>query len=476
MREVSKRPLRGPQTEIIRKIEAHIHNHDGNIMTIKSARQTGKNEVSAILHRRHLLRRQHSPFYQCWIRTAPTHKPQVVNSKKRLREHLNLSASNIIRHPLFARERLSKEEGYIWRLGNAAVEFLSSGPHSNVVGATASTCLDMDEAHKIDKDKFDEDFAPFTADTNAGTLLWGVGGNGMDTLQWYIDSNHDQKKDHLNLCFPCDVWMEIHPPYAAHVEGRVNVLGWDHPIIMTQYRLLSIAARGRFINPKQAMGLFKSKHHRCKSPRHGRRYQMTVDVAAGNEEFNPDNLLEGFEDVDTDSSSVIIYETTDEMSQNGIFPIVNIVDVIWLTGTDIGIDEDVVESAIKLWNPEKVAIDGVGVGRQLAENMTRKFGPSMIKMYIASDTDVSEDCFGTLARLNADSIKMFMNDDSPEWREFEKQVTHTQYQAQKGKMKLIKPKSDKHIDIVKCMTYIDRNKPVAGVMQMFADGGDYSVD
>lgn len=473
MREVSKRPLRGPQAEMIKKTEAHVSRHDGNIMTIKSARQTGKNEISAILHRRHLLRRQHNPFYQCWIRTAPTHKPQVVNSKKRLREHLNLSTSNIIRHPLFAREKLSKEEGYIWRLGNAAVEFLSSGPHSNVVGATASTCLDMDEAHKIDKDKFDEDFAPFTADTNAGTLLWGVGGNGMDTLQWYIDSNKDNKKDHLNLCYPCDIWMEIHPPYRAHVESRVNVLGWDHPIIMTQYRLLSIAARGRFINAKQAMSLLSGQHHRCRAPRHGRRYQMTVDVAAGNEEFNPDNLLEGFEDVDTDSSAIIIYEVTDEMSLNGIFPIVNIMDIIWLTGTDIGVDEEVVDDAIELWNPDKVTIDGVGVGRQLSENMVKKYGPSMVKMYIASDTDVSEDCFGTLARLNSDSIKMFLNDDSPEWRQFEKQLTHTQYQAQKGKMKLIKPKSDKHIDIVKSMTYIDRNHPVAGIVQLFADGGDY---
>lgn len=476
MRHLSRRPLRGPQAEMVNKCEAHIARHDGEVMTIKSSRQTGKNDVTAVMQRRHLHRRQNDPLYQCWIRTAPTHKPQIVNSKKRLREHLNLSTSNIIRHPLFSNERLTKEEGYIWRLGNAAVEFLSSGPQSNVIGGTASTVLDMDEAHKIDKDKFDEDFAPFTADTNAGTLLWGVGGNGLDTLQWYIDSNNDRGKGHLNLFYPCDYWMDVHPPYREHVEKRVNVLGWDHPVILTQYRLKSIAAKGRFINTKQAMSMYGRTHERIRSPKYGRRYQMIVDIAGGNEEFNPDNLLQGFEDVDTDSTAVIIYEVTDQLSKNGIFPIIRIVDIIWLTGTDIGIDEDMVKTAIKHWSPEKVCIDAVGVGKQLAESMVRSFGPSMINAYTASDTDVSEDCFNTLARLNADSIKMFSDDDSPEWREFERQITHTQYASQKGKMKLIKPKSDKHIDIVKALTYLNQNNPVGGVMELFATGSDYGID
>jgi hypothetical protein len=256
--------------------------------------------------------------------------------------------------------------------------------------------------------------------------------------------------------------MDIHPPYADHVERRVNALGWDHPVIITQYLLKSIAAKGRFINKKQEMSLFSQGHLRETSPRYGRRYQMVVDVAGGNEEFNPDDLLQGFEGVDADSTAIIIFEVTDQMSVNGIFPIVRIVDIIWLTGTDLGVDEDMVDAAIKHWSPEKVCIDGVGVGRQLSETMVKRYGESMIKMYVASDTDVSEDCFGTLARLNADSIKMFSDDDSPEYREITRQVTHTQYASNKGKMKLIKPKSDQHIDIVKALTYIDRLNPAVG--------------
>jgi len=474
-REASKRPLRGPQCEMVRKIESHVERHDGEVLTIKSSRQTGKNEVEAVVERRHLWRRQFSRRYECWIRTAPTHKPQIVNSKKRLREHLMLDTHNIIHYPLFMRKKLAKEEGYIWRLGNAAVEFLSSGPQANVVGATASTCLSMDEAHKVNKEKFDEDFAPFTADTSAGTLLWGVGGNGLDTLQFYIDKNKADGKGHLNLSYPYDYWLEVHPPYRVHFDSRVNVLGFDHPIIMTQYRLLSIAARSRFLNDKQVKSILSGNHERQQQPRDGRRYEIIIDIAGGNEEYNPDDILKGIEDIPTDSTAIIIYEVTGELATNKHFAMINIVNIIWLTGTDLGVDEEMIVETIKYWRAQKVTVDSVGVGRQIGESLVKKFGEYMVNMYVASEQDVSEDCYDLIARVNFDSVKMFNNDDSPEWLEFERQLGHTHYQAQKGKMKLIKTKPNLHIDIVKALTYINRNRPVAGMIEILSNEGDYEI-
>ena len=474
-RVASKRPLRGPQLEMIQKCEKLIHAHNGGVMTIKSARQTGKNEIEAILERRHLWMRQYAKTYQCWIRTAPTHKPQVVNSKKRLREHLQLDIRDVIHHPMFLQKKLIKEEGYIWRLGNAAIEFLSSGLRASVVGATASTCLSMDEAHKVNKEKFDEDFAPFTADTSAATLLWGVGGNGLDTLQLYIDSNNENGKSHLNLSYPCEYWVDVHPPYKVHLDERVNVLGWDHPIIKTQYRLMSIAARGRFLDEKHVQSFLSGNHDRHLKPRAGARYEMVVDLAGGNEEFNPEDILKGIDDVTNDSTAIWIYEVTDEIASNNIFPIIHMVNVIWLTGTDLGVDEQLIEDTMEYWNIQKCTIDSVGVGRQIGENMEKKFGKTTVNKYTASDQDVSEDCFDMLARLNFDSIKMFNNDNSDEWLEVEKQLVHTHYQAQKGKMKLVKTKPKLHIDLVKALTYINRNNPIAGMIEIFANEGNYEV-
>jgi len=474
-RIVSKKPLRGRQVEIIHRVENHIDAYDGGVMPIMLPRQVGKNEISAILQRRHLLRRQNSSNYECWIRTAPTHKPQIVNSKKRLREVMKVNDKKVIQYPLFANRKLVKEEGYIWRVGNAAVEFLSSGPHSNVVGGTANVCLDMDEAHKVSQPKFDEDFMPFTANTNAATILWGVGGNGLDTLQYYRDLNIDIGKEHLNIRIPCDYWMSIHEPYRKHVESRIRALGETHPIIRTQYFLESIAALGRFMDQRQLNNLFSGDHYRHNTPHHKSHYEMVIDIAAGNEDFNPDDVLKGIEDVKVDSTAIIIYEVTNEIGPNGLFPVILIRNIIWLTGTSLQSDEQVIAENIELWKVGKVTIDAIGVGRQIAETMQAKYGKNDVIAYHATKESVAGDCYDLLARLNYSTIKMWNDDNSPEWKEFHNQAGWTQYAADKGKMKLIKPKADKHIDMIKALTYINQNNPVAGMSQILINEGTYEV-
>lgn len=471
---VSKRPLRGPQAEILMKAERFIGQHQGGIMPIMISRQAGKNDIAAILQRRHLWRDQYASLPSIWIRTAPTHRPQIVNSKKRLREMLKLSSKNGIGHPLFDNARLIKEEGYIWRVGNASVEFLSSGPQSNVVGATASKCLDMDEAHKVSKAKFDEDFAPFTANTAAGTLLWGVASNGLDTIEECRKKNIEDGRPDLNLYYPCEVWMEVHAPYRIHVEDRIKKLGYDHPIIKTQYRLKSVAAEGRYLTDAHVRALLSGGHERERKPRPGKTYHMLVDIAAGNEEFNPDNLMEGEEDTDTDSSVIWIYEVSSILCSNGVFPVIRIVDLSWLTGVALPLVEREVLERFRYWNPDKLTVDAVGVGRQIAEAASLKFGPEAVNKYIADSTSVSEDCFDLQARLNFNAVQMFKDDGSPEWAEFERQCGWTKYKADKGKMKLIKPKSDQHIDMVKGLTYINRNNPVAGMEELYSVEGDYT--
>lgn len=474
---IAKRPLRGPQIDVINRVERHVALQMGGVLTIKQSRQTGKNEVSAILQRRHLLRRYNAAAYACWIRTAPTHKPQIVNSKKRLRELMRIGDRGVVKYPLFGGLKMHKEEGYIWRVGNAAVEFLSSGPQANVVGATASTCLDMDEAHKVEQSKFDEDFAPFTANTDAATIMWGVGGNGLDTLQFYIDKNNEMGRPDLNISIPCDVWMELHEPYRRHVEERVRVLGWDHPIIQTQYRLNSISALGRYMSNQQIESLLKSDHERHFVPRPECHYEMIVDIAAGNEEFNPDDLLQGFEDVQTDSSGIYIYEVDPRMKPGQVFPTIRIRNLQWLTGVALEKQQQIIDQLISTWHINKCTIDAVGVGKQIAESLVAKYGNAddggIVLAYHGTNKTVSEDCYDLLARLNHDSVKMFIDDNSLEYAQLVKQLGWTQYAAEKGEMKLKKPKPDCHIDLVKALTYIYRNRPMAGAAEFYANEGDY---
>lgn len=462
---ICNRPLRGVQAEMITRIEKFVESHEGGVMTILSARQTGKNETAANLQRRHLWKNSLSDSIKSWIRTAPTHEPQIVNSKKRLEELMRLDRKSVAHDPMFLQAKIQKSEGYIWRHGNATVEFMSSGDHSNVVGATASECLDMDEAHKISKNKFDEDFAPFTASTNAATLLWGVASDGLDTIQAYRDINREDGNESLNLYYPCDVWMDASPHYRSHVEGRVRALGWDHPVIKTQYRLIPVSQEGTFLNKTQALSLFGGEHGREPSPHPGRTYEILIDLAAGNEDFNPDAQFIGDAGADgdtqtqTDSTVVWVYEVTHEICQNNIYPVIRLVDLNWWTGVPLPQQEQELKALIRYWRAQKVTVDGVGVGRQIAEALEQEFGVYVVTKYIANSTSISEDCFDLLARLNYDAVRMFRNDGSPEYQEFTRQVAWTKYSAKGGKMTLAKPKSECHIDMVKALTYILRNNP-----------------
>jgi hypothetical protein len=54
------------------------------------------------------------------------------------------------------------------------IMFFSAGPESNIVGATASILLEIDEAQDVAIEKYDRDLRPMASMTNATTVLYGT--------------------------------------------------------------------------------------------------------------------------------------------------------------------------------------------------------------------------------------------------------------------------------------------------------------
>ena len=54
------------------------------------------------------------------------------------------------------------------------MQFFSGENTAKVVGATADLLLKVDEAQDIDPAKFDKEFDPMTASTNATRVFWGT--------------------------------------------------------------------------------------------------------------------------------------------------------------------------------------------------------------------------------------------------------------------------------------------------------------
>lgn len=440
------------QRRIIERTERAVAARAGECVTVRVARQGGKNESEAQLESRMLSIFAGVPG-SVWVRTAPTYRPQIVNSKLRLEKFTT-------RDPLL-RGRVRNREGFIVEHGHAQVHFLSGGESSNVVGGTASVALSVDEAHKIDQGKFEEDFSPFTASTNAPTILWGVAAAKLDLLYEYHERNRGTDRF---LEFPADVLCEASASYAGHYAEMVSRLGEDHPVILTQYRLLDVESIGPYLKPAQRAALFSGDHPRLEAPRPGMHYGLVVDVGGESESDAQDaELMAEQPGRDYTMGWVLEWDPTERAEP---YPTVRVVNGYWWVGKRHVSDDgnDSLSELTKLarhWGFRGGCVDARGVGEALAGALNRRF-PS-IEAYKALDTTVSEDCYDLQARLNTGRVKFWRADPAAdaERREMEQQTRHTQYEiARHDLMRLVKPtgkgSTGKHIDGVKALTYLHR--------------------
>lgn len=386
-----------------------------------------------------------------WVRVAPTRKPQIVNSKLRLEKHLHVD-------PLIA-GAYSKREGYIYEHKGAQIHFLSGSRTANVVGGTASIALSVDEAHKIDKDKFEEDFSPFTARTNAPTIMWGVAAAQQDMLYHYR-----KKLDGTDcvLELPAEVWCALSDSYAQHYANRVHFLGEDHPIIRTQYRLIDIESIGAYLNDAQRASLFAGDHPRLEAPRDGKQYFIVIDVG-GESEVEASDAEIREEQPGRDSTMAWILEI-DPTENTDPYPMIRIVSGVWWTGrSHLACVPEVITLA-RHWGVLGGVCDARGVGEALAMAIHKSI-PS-ITPYLATSPEVSQDCYDLLARINTGRVRFWRADPAAdeELREIQAQSRWTRYEihghAEYPLMRLAKPvgigSSGKHIDGIKALTYIHR--------------------
>ena len=436
-----------PQRATIERVERAMRDRAGEVITARWARQTGKNETEAQIESRLLTIFRGIPGAR-WIRMAPTYQPQLINSKARLDKFLACD-------PLIA-GRFRKREGGRVEVGHATVQFLSAQVHANVVGATASIGLSLDEAHRIDAGKFESDLAPFTASTNAPVVMWGVAADKQDLLYEYVERNRGTDR---NLEFPAAIWCELSPVYAAHYAGRVAKLGKDHPWIRTQYDLIDIEALGAYLNDAQRRALFAGEHPRLANPRPGLAYGIAIDIGGESEKDLPDEELRA-EEPGRDYLMAWVFEW-DPAGASDPYPEVRIVEGHWWTGREhMAVAPDLVATC-RHWNVRGGCIDARGVGEAVAGAVHRAF--PCVEAYKATSESVSQDCFDLLARINTGKVRFWKGDPArdDELREMLGQSRHTRYQiAGHQLMKLVKPSGSgstgAHIDGIKALTYLHR--------------------
>jgi hypothetical protein len=408
-REILHKPLYWYQEQIGDAILASIRGGHGRTFTIMLARQMGKNQLSAVLEAYLLCMWDQGTI----VKAAPTYKPQVINSKQRLLQMLDVPA---------LRARIWKSYGYMIGMapnGTSPEEqsgpralFFSAGPESHIVGATASLLLEVDEAQDVLPHKFDTELKPMASTTNATTVLYGTAWSDATLLARMSAHNQElEQQDGIRRHFAYD-WTtlaQINPNYRRFVEGEMARLGEDHVSIRTQYRLLPISGAGYLLNDLQRH-LIKGTHSWLDEPEEDGDGYYIAGMDIGGEEERAKAGEEQSASGKRDSTVI----TIGRVSYNELdLPAIEIVHQYWFTGMRYQDQYAATCEIMQQWNIQKLVIDRTGLGEGLASLLTEKFGEERVHGFRFTRPSKSALTFQFLGLINSGRLKLYAADQAP---------------------------------------------------------------
>lgn len=350
--------LRSYQAEVALAILDSVRQRRGLSFVVMFPRQSGKNELQAQLEAYLLLLLSQTDAEL--VKVSPTWKPQTLNAMRRLERVLSAN--------LLTRNLWKKESGYIYRIGRARMLFFSGNPEANIVGATASTLLEVDEAQDVLPDKFDKDIAPMAASTNATRVFFGTAWTS-DTLLGRELRNARQAEagDGVRRTFVLtakDVGAVL-PAYGDFVAGQVARFGRSHPMVRTQYFSEEIESGGGLFPPERC-ALMRGSHPALTAPQPGEAYAFLIDV--GGEDAANQLAGEGLENPARDLTALTIVAAGLTGLENPLLrkPAYRVVRRVQWQGTPHSQLYALLTGLAETWQPQQVVVDATGVGAGLA--------------------------------------------------------------------------------------------------------------
>jgi hypothetical protein len=370
------------------------------------------------------------------VKCSPTFKPQTVISMMRLKDRLNDAGFSGI---------WVAELGYIIRLGSARAVFLSADESANVVGNTAHILLEIDESQDVSREKYTKEFKPMGAATNVTTVHYGTTWDDSTLLEEVKQTNLGlEGKDGLKRHFRYD-WEEIaryNPDYQAYVEAERERLGENHPLFLTQYRLLPIHGGGGFLSQQQLAQL-QGEHIRKHHPEAGKVYVAGIDLAG---EAEAEAGLKPRQDSTAVSIGELDFSVCDTLQKQ---PGVCVVEhYCWTGKKHAELYPQLVDILKNVWHCRKIAVDATGIGQPVSSFLRQALG-SKVAAFTFTAQAKSALGFSLLAAINSGRLKMYQGDGSDEYREFwlEMQRAKSQYRPSQT-MNFYVPLSEGHDDFL----------------------------
>jgi len=405
----------------------------GLSFSVEIARQGGKNELSA--HLEAYLLTKHAAREIDAVKCAPTFDPQGRLSLRRLQSRLR---------EVGIADGFSIEAGHVVRFGKARQFFMSAEPGANVVGHTAGLLLEVDEAQDVEEEKFDRDFRPMGATTNATTVFYGTAWDDRTLLerakQRHLElERSDGIKRHFE--FTWEVVAEHNPAYGRYVEGERDRLGEHHPLFRTQYCLKPISGGGRLFTPGHLAQL-AGRHPRQRAPARGETYVAGLDIAGAGEESS-------VQPRDRDSTVLTIARATyPEEAALVQEPRLEVVEhYVWTDEPHDRLLPRLADLLREVWQVRRLAVDATGLGETIARLLVRALGSHVVTPVKFTQEAKSRLGYGLLAATNAGRLKLYEADGSIEYRHClrELEVARATYRANQTMNFFVEP-ADGHDD------------------------------
>lgn len=377
------------QLEPAKAILNSIFKKLGLTIVIIISRQAGKDELLAnlIAYLMHLFAHREVGI----VVANPTYKPQTLNFIVRLENRLKAN--------LLTRSFWHKRSDYMRMIGSAITSLLSGDKDANVVGATASLLLVINEAQDITPAKYDRDFAPMVASTNATRIIVGTQWTNNTLLAREQDAAHElEKQDGIRRVFlyTANDVRKVNKPYGVFVDAEVKKLGRQHPLVRTQYFCERIDAQAGMF-PARRLALMQGDQDQQTAPIPGHIYALTIDVAGQDEAMLE---LEGMSNPGRDKTTLSIIDidlSSLNLLQSPTYRVVNRMD--W-TGTDHVTVFGAISSFTDVWNAQYIVIDATGVGEGLWAMLARKYPTRTIPVKFTAQTK-SEIGYGFIAAIES---------------------------------------------------------------------------
>lgn len=381
--------MRPYQLEPAKAIIDSVIGKQGLTFVIIISRQAGKDELLANLlcYLMNLYAHREVGI----VVANPTYKPQTLNFIVRLENRLKAN--------LLTRSFWHKRSDYMRMIGSAITSLLSGDKDSNVVGATASLLLVINEAQDITPAKYDRDFAPMVASTNATRIIVGTQWTNNTLLAREQDAAQQlEKQDGIRRVFlyTANDVRKVNKPYGVFVDAEVKKLGRQHPLVRTQYFCERIDAQAGMF-PARRLALMQGDQPAQSEPQAGHYYTLCIDVAGQDEAMLE---LEGMTNPGRDSTTLSVIDI--DLSSLNLLqkPIYRVVSRISWTGTDHVTVFGAISTFTDVWNAQYIVIDATGVGEGLWAMLARKYPTRTIPVKFTA-TSKSEIGYGFIAAIES---------------------------------------------------------------------------